>query len=77
MTSPFVLKLYFSVFGVEYLVAETPSLASNLGHHQFDLDLPVALTIPYVDGVAWDGRFRIEKSGTINGFLGLIMIDYM
>lgn len=29
------------------------------------------------DDVNWDGKMKITKSGTVNGFVGLIMVDYM
>lgn len=75
--SPFVLSLYAEVGGVDYLVAEITPTADAGGHFEADLQTATGLTRWIRDDVNWDGKMKLKKTGTINGFVGLIMIDYM
>ncbi|RAZ91724.1 hypothetical protein DPM33_04290 [Mesorhizobium hawassense] len=72
----FVLDLFFVVAGKDILVA---TIAPTDGGH-FEADVrgalkPLASWI--ADGLDWDGKMKIVKSGSRDGFVGLIMIDYM
>lgn len=75
--SPFVLDLYVVVSGVDYLVASITPTVNVGGHFEADIQTATGLTNFLNDGVNWDGRMKIIKSGTVNGYVGLMMIDYM
>lgn len=75
--SAFVLDLYFVVSGVDVLVATITPTVNIGGHFEAEIQSNAGL-INYVnDGVAWDGKMKVVKSGTVNGYVGLVMIDYM
>jgi hypothetical protein len=75
--SAFVMELYAVVAGENYLVASITPTANVGGHFEANIQTPTGLTYFLNDGVVWDGKMKVVKSGTINGFVGLIMIDYM
>jgi len=77
--SAFVLDLYIVVSGVDHLVASITPTANQAGH--FEANIVTVAGTPLInlinDGVNWDGKMKVVKSGTVNGYVGLIMIDYM
>ncbi|RWD26603.1 MAG: hypothetical protein EOS22_15695 [Mesorhizobium sp.] len=71
-----VLDLYFVLAGKDVLVA---SLAPRDGGH-FEANIrgpSKTLVIWIADGLDWDGKMKVVKSGSSDSFVGLIMIDYM
>lgn len=75
--SPFVFTLVFVVSGVDYTVATITPGSTNYGHFEANISLPTVMTQAINDGVVWDGRMKFVKSGSVTGFTGLAMIDYM
>ena len=75
--SAFVMELYAVVAGADYLVASITPAANVGGHFEANIQTPTGLTYFLNDGVVWDGKMKVVKSGTVNSFVGLIMIDYM
>lgn len=75
--SPFVLTLIFVIGGVDYTVATITPGVTNYGHFEANISIPTVLDQAIVDGTVWDGKMKVVKSGTLTGFTGLIMIDYM
>jgi hypothetical protein len=75
--SAFVLTLYAVVSAVDYQVATITPTAATGGHFEADLQTATGLTYWLRDDVDWDGKMKVVKSGTSNGFVGLIMVDYM
>ena len=73
----FQLDLIVVVAGVDYTVATITPTANVGGHFETDIQTLTGLTTFLNDGVNWDGKMKVVKSGTTNGFVGLIMIDYM
>ncbi|NLC64613.1 MAG: BppU family phage baseplate upper protein, partial [Erysipelothrix sp.] len=82
-TSPFIFKLFFVVAGEEYLVATiaVDNTNSKYGTYEALINPPSgAIDKIFANpdaGAEWDGQIIIEKSGTLEGFPGLIMIDYI
>lgn len=76
-SSNFVLDLYAVVAGVDYLVASIAPTANAGGHFEANIQTATGLTFFINDGSNWDGKMKVVKSGTVNGFVGLIMVDYM
>jgi hypothetical protein len=75
--SAFQLDLVFVVGGVDTTVATITPTSNAGGHFEANITHASVLTDWIVDGTTWDGRIKVTKSGTINGYVGLIMIDYM
>ena len=75
--SAFQLDLIFVVAGVDYTVASITPTANVGGHFEADIQTATGLTTFFNDGVNWDGKMKVVKSGTANGYVGLVMIDYM
>ena len=75
--SAFQLDLIAVVSGVDYTVASITPTANVGGHFEANIQTATGLTYFFNDGVNWDGKMKVVKSGTVNGFVGLIMIDYM
>jgi hypothetical protein len=71
------MDLYVVVSGVDYLVSSITPTVNTGGHFEANIQTLTGLTNFINDGVIWDGKMKIVKSGTINGYVGLIMIDYM
>lgn len=76
-SAPFVITLYAVVSGVDVQVAQITPTAGTSGHFETDIRATSGLSRFIADGNPWDGRMKIIKSGTTNGFVGMIMIDYM
>lgn len=64
-------------FTIDRTVASITPTANVGGHFETNITHSSILVNWVVDGVVWDGKMKIVKSGTVNGFVGLIMIDYM
>lgn len=75
--SAFVLTLYAIVAAVDYSVAVIIPTSGVGGHFEENIQAATGLTYFLRNDVDWDGQMKITKSGTTNGFVGLIMIDYM
>ena len=75
--SAFQLDLIFVVAGVDYTVATITPTVNVGGHFEADIQTLTGLTTFFNDGVNWDGKMKVVKSGTANGYVGLVMIDYM
>lgn len=75
--SAFQLDLYVVVSGVDYLVASITPTANVGGHFEANIQTATGLVNFFNDGTVWDGKMKVVKSGTANGYVGLIMIDYM
>lgn len=74
---PFQLVLIVVVAGVDYTVATIIPTAGTGGHFEADIQTATGMTYFINDGVNWDGKMKVVKSGTVNGYVGLIMVDYM
>lgn len=75
--APITMKLYVVVAGVDYEVASITPGTTNYGHFEADIVMASGLSTLINDGVSWDGKMKVVKSGSVNGFFGAIMIDYM
>jgi hypothetical protein len=75
--SAFQLALIVVVGGVDYTVATITPTVNVGGHFEADIQTATGLTYLINDGVNWDGKMKVVKSGTVNGYVGLMMIDYM
>lgn len=75
--SEFVFNLYAVLQGLECLVATIAPRANVAGHYEADIQTEEGLVNFLRDDVTWDGRMKIELTGAADGFVGLIMIDYM
>lgn len=73
----FQLTLSVVVSGVDYTVATITPTSGTGGHFEADIQTATGMTYFINDGVNWDGKMKVAKSGTSNGYVGLIMIDYM
>ncbi|ULL14356.1 hypothetical protein DVH26_07775 [Paenibacillus sp. H1-7] len=72
------LNLKFTVSGVDYTVASIAFASNEYGYKEASIIPPAAaMTFIINDGVAWDGKMTLEKTGSSNGLSGIIMIDYM
>ncbi|MFB9985600.1 hypothetical protein ACFSQQ_40710 [Mesorhizobium kowhaii] len=72
----YVLELYFVVAGKDILVATLEP--TDGGHFETNIrGASKALVNWIADGLDWDGKMKIVKSGARDGFVGLIMVDYM
>lgn len=58
-------------------VASITPTSGTGGHFEANVQTATGLTYFLNDEVNWDGKMKVVKSGTVNGFIGLIMIDYM
>ena len=75
--APITMKLYVVVAGVDYEVASITPGTTNYGHFEADIVMASGLSTLINDGVNWDGKMKVVKSGSVNAFFGAIMIDYM
>lgn len=74
---PIVLSLYAVVGGVDYLLSSIAPTSGAGGHFEADLNMMTGLIYFINDGVNWDGKMKVIKTGTTSPYVGMIMIDYM